>query len=248
MAIFNNSDFFDAHGSIGNITLRKVNGQIIVSRKISHNPSNTPAQAARRNSFKQMAKLGKSLKPIIDIGFDPVAHGNKYNHFSKENKALADYMSQNDLSDYDPLPIAMLYKILTDKTFTGQVIAAKGTLQMRSEFTLTPAQQLNALLTLTRPFAAGDNITIALPLIIKINTQLIETIHLETHTLNIEEINTLPSPTQLIINQKTHPTLNLKTLSQKPAIIYGVITTAILHTTKERTTSTFTPLPTNPLS
>jgi hypothetical protein len=239
MAILKNSDFPDAHGSIGNITLRTINGQIIISRKITNNPSNTPAQAARRNSFKQMVKLGKSLKPIINIGYDPTPHGNKYNHFAKENKALADYMSQNNLNDYAPLPIAMLYKILTDKTFTPQVIAAKGTLHMQSEYLLTPAQQLNALLTLSRPFAVGDNITIALPLIIKINTQLIETIHLETHTLSIEEINTLQSPTQLIINQKTHPTLNLKTLSPNPGTIYGVITTTILHTPKERTTSPY---------
>ncbi|MDR0748399.1 MAG: hypothetical protein LBF62_02365 [Tannerellaceae bacterium] len=129
MAILHTSAFIQAHGSIGNITLRSVNGQIIVSRKITSINSNTPKQRVCRSSFRQMTKLAKSLKLIIDTGFDPLKHGSKYNHFYKANTALANFIKQDMIKDCPKLPVCMLYNALTDDTFTGRVLSARGNME-----------------------------------------------------------------------------------------------------------------------
>ncbi|MDR1623488.1 MAG: hypothetical protein LBS04_00735 [Tannerellaceae bacterium] len=230
MAIFQSDAFFDAHGSVGNLTFRNVNGRIIVSRKITRNNSNTPRQKARRSSFALMARLGKSLRPVIQIGFDPVRNGNKYNHFNKANAALADFLSLHDVGDYASVPLYMLYKVLGDDSFTGHVMAARGSMEARSEFVINAGGQVSGLLSLSRAFQAGDRITVVVALLTDVQRRLMETVALHTYSLTPLDLKGMASPNQLVITPEGREELNLCALSPPGGKIRGVITTAIVCT------------------
>ncbi|MDR3141784.1 MAG: hypothetical protein LBU37_08695 [Tannerellaceae bacterium] len=234
MAIIRNNAFFDASGSIGDITFRNVNGRIIVSRKITHTNSNTPKQRACRNSFGQMSKLAKSLKLIINAGFDPIENGSKYNHFYKANAALADFISRNNIKDCDNLPVCMLYNVLADEAFTGQVLSARGNMDARSEFVIDAEGQVSGLLSLSRAFKAGDSITAGIALLVDVHRRLMETVVLQTYALAPPDIEGLTSPNQFLINKKNWEALNACALSPLQGAIRGVVITAIVDGPPDR--------------
>jgi hypothetical protein len=245
MAIIKGGVFDGASKSIGNITLRNVNGQTIASAKVSRNNSNTHKQAARRSSFGLLSKLGSALKPIVDLGFDPVKHGSRCNNFTQSNADLANYFTQSKTEKPPYTPVQYLYKALTDPTFIGQAFASKGNLTSRSEFILDEEGHLNAIVTLSRDYLPADTLTVATILLYTHHQSTGHLIELTTHTIGTQEIPSLPNPRQYLITKTTHPTLNLKTLFHFPATLTAIITTAIITTPTDRSTATFT-VPTNP--
>jgi hypothetical protein len=239
MAIIKGGAFEGARKSVGNVTIRNVNGQTIMSSKVYQNKSNTSKQAARRSSFGLLSKLGRSLKPIISVGFDPVRHGSRFNNFTKSNTDLSNYFSQNKTEDTYPRPLHALYQALTDEAFIGQAVAAKGNLNSKSEFMVDQEGQINGLVSLSRDFIAGDSLTIASIALFWYNNTDFHMIELTTHTLGTADIAELANPRQLIINRMNWPELNINTLFPFPGDITGLMMAAIVSNNAERSTAAF---------
>lgn len=239
MAIIQSSAIGIAQKSVGNITYRNVNGRVVVSQRITTNTSKTPKQLARRNCFGEAAKLGKSLKPIVDIGFDPVKNGSKSNNFTKCNTDLMNFINQNDVDNYLNLPIYMLYKVLTHEEFYGQVLAAKGNMNIRSEFFIDNENQINGLLSLSREFQAGDTLTIAVAVVKKDSHITSEHVELQSLSLGSADIKALDQPKQFVVNKETMPDLNLNTLFPWPGASESIILTAIVTNNTDRSTAVF---------
>jgi hypothetical protein len=100
------------------------------------------------------------------------------------------------------LPVHILYRVLTDDRFTGQVVAAEGYLHSRSEFMVDADGQVNALVNLSRDFKAGDILHVTVALLIKYQYEGIERIIVSSHPIGPRYIQDLPYPRQLVANRE----------------------------------------------
>lgn len=239
MAIIQNSALGLARKSAGNITYRVVNGQVIASKRITENRSKTPKQVARRNGFARVMKLAGRLKPLIETGFDPVKHGSRSNNFVKCNTDLMNFISSNEVSAHESNGLSMLYEVLMNEEFYGQVLAAKGTMNMRSEFFIDTEGQVNGLLSLSRDFQPGDLLTFGIGGIVKRDRITLDIFRIQTLQLGTSDIKALDQPRQFVVNKETMPDLNVRSLFSYYGICEGIILTAIVSNDSERTTSAF---------
>ncbi|MDR0748969.1 MAG: hypothetical protein LBF62_05310 [Tannerellaceae bacterium] len=240
MAIIEGGAFEGARKSIGNVTIRQVNGRTIISAKVSRNNSKTGKQVARRDSFTMLAKLGRFLKPVINIGFEQLKNGSKANNFSKLNTDLGNYLSEHKVKDPYPHPARILYEALTDKAFIGQVVAARGNINCKSEFVIGADGQINGLLSLSRNFMAGDTLTVALILLATFQRKETESIELATYTLGSPDIAALEHPRQFVVGKNNWPGLNTEALRYFPGEITGAVMAAIVTNNADRSTAAFT--------
>jgi hypothetical protein len=243
MAIIENGVFKGACKSVGNVTLRKVNGRTIFSTKISRNYSNTPKQTACRSSFGTLARLGRLLKPVIDIGFDRVRNGSKCNNFTRSNSDLGNYLSQGAAEAKRPLPARLLYRALTDPAFCGQVFAVRGNISCKSEFAVEVDGQIGGSILLSRDFMPGDVLTAGAILITEFQGGELETTALTTYMLSPRDMAALENPRKFLAGRDNWPELNVEALRFFPGRIAGVIMTAIVTRYTERSTALFTATP-----
>jgi hypothetical protein len=240
MAIIENNGFNGMRKSIGNMTFRRVNGQTIASAKIWRNKSNTPKQAARRSSFSRLGKLGAALRQVIDIGFDRPKRGSKFNNFTRCNTDLGNFLTQYNPDAYDRLPLLMLWQVLNDERFMGQVFASRGNMNCLGEFLLDEEGQINGLISLSRNFIPGDMVTIAACIITTTDNQKLPIIDPKTHILGSSDIEALHHPQELIVTKRNWPELNINTFYSKPATFFGAVMAAIVTNGTDRASSVFT--------
>lgn len=86
MAIIDSIVIGTSKKSMGNMTLRKVRGRSIGSKKIMENLSNTEKQAAQRTSFKDISQLMAKISFLINQSYEKSRYGSARNNFFKINK------------------------------------------------------------------------------------------------------------------------------------------------------------------
>lgn len=86
MAIIDSIVIGTSKKSMGNMTLRKVRGRTIGSKKIMENLSSTAKQSTQRNKFKEISQALSKIGFIIDQTFDKSKYGSARNNFFKINK------------------------------------------------------------------------------------------------------------------------------------------------------------------
>ena len=79
------------------MTLRKVRGRAIGSKKIMENLSNTAKQAAQRSDFAQISRCLVYISDAIKNGWEKSKYGSQRNYFFKRNKNVLNGI--NNLSE-----------------------------------------------------------------------------------------------------------------------------------------------------
>ena len=114
------------NGSAGSLTFKQVNGQTVVSEKITAvKKSNTPMQMRQRTKWGNVVQMYKGIMPLINNGFESKAAGcNDFQMFMKVNMPITDiYLTRSEVAGGGC--IAAPYQI-TQGTLPSIVIAGSG--------------------------------------------------------------------------------------------------------------------------
>ena len=114
------------NGSAGSLTFKQVNGQTVVSEKISVvKRSNTPMQMRQRTKWCNVIQMYKGICPLINYGFESKTPGcSDYNMFMKVNMKNSDiYLTREEVAG--GACIAAPYQ-LTQGTLPSIVIVGSG--------------------------------------------------------------------------------------------------------------------------
>ena len=114
------------NGSAGSLTFKQVNGQTVVSEKITAvKKSNTPMQMRQRTKWGNVVQMYKGIMPLINNGFESKAVGcNDFQMFMKVNMPITDiYLTRSEVAGGGC--IAAPYQI-TQGTLPSIVIAGSG--------------------------------------------------------------------------------------------------------------------------
>ena len=114
------------NGSAGSLTFKQVNGQTVVSEKITAvKKSNTPMQMRQRTKWGNVVQMYKGICPLINYGFESKAPGcSDYNMFMKVNMKNSDiYLTREEVAG--GACIAAPYQ-LTQGTLPSIVIVGSG--------------------------------------------------------------------------------------------------------------------------
>ena len=89
------------NGSAGSLTFKQVNGQTVVSEKITAvKKSNTPMQMRQRTKWGNVVQMYKGICPLINYGFESKPLGcSDYNMFMKANMKSSDiYLTREEVA------------------------------------------------------------------------------------------------------------------------------------------------------
>ena len=89
------------NGSAGSLTFKQVNGQTVVSEKITAvKKSNTPMQMRQRTKWGNVVQMYKGICPLINYGFESKPSGcSDYNMFMKANMKSSDiYLTREEVA------------------------------------------------------------------------------------------------------------------------------------------------------
>ena len=89
------------NGSAGSLTFKQVNGQTVVSEKITAvKKSNTPMQMRQRTKWGNVVQMYKGICPLINYGFESKPLGcSDYNMFMKANMKGSDiYLTREEVA------------------------------------------------------------------------------------------------------------------------------------------------------
>ena len=89
------------NGSAGSLTFKQVNGQTVVSEKITAvKKSNTPMQMRQRTKWGNVVQMYKGICPLINYGFESKPAGcSDYNMFMKANMKGSDiYLTREEVA------------------------------------------------------------------------------------------------------------------------------------------------------
>ena len=114
------------NGSAGSLTFKQVNGQTVVSEKITAvKKSNTPMQMRQRTKWGNVIQMYKGICPLINYGFESKAPGcSDYNMFMKVNmKGSNIYLTREEVAGGGC--VAYPYQ-LTQGTLPSIVIVGSG--------------------------------------------------------------------------------------------------------------------------
>ena len=114
------------NGSAGSLTFKQVNGQTVVSEKITAvKKSNTPMQMRQRTKWGNVVQMYKGICPLINYGFEAKPAGySDYNMFMKANMKLTDiYLTRQEVAG--GACIAAPYQ-LTQGSLPSIVVVGKG--------------------------------------------------------------------------------------------------------------------------
>ena len=114
------------NGSAGSLTFKQVNGQTVVSEKVTAvRNSRTPAQQRQRTKWGNVVQMYKGIMPLINNGFESKAVGcNDFQMFMKVNMPITDiYLTRSEVAGGGC--IAAPYQI-TQGTLPSIVIAGSG--------------------------------------------------------------------------------------------------------------------------
>ena len=114
------------NGSAGSLTFKQVNGQTVVSEKVTAvRNSRTPAQQRQRTKWGNVVQMYKGIMPLINNGFESKAAGcNDFQMFMKVNMPITDiYLTRSEVAGGGC--IAAPYQI-TQGTLPSIVIAGSG--------------------------------------------------------------------------------------------------------------------------
>ena len=114
------------NGSAGSLTFKQVNGQTVVSEKVTAvRNSRTPAQQRQRTKWGNVVQMYKGIMPLINNGFESKAVGcNDFQMFMKVNMPTTDiYLTRSEVAGGGC--IAAPYQI-TQGTLPSIVIAGSG--------------------------------------------------------------------------------------------------------------------------
>ena len=114
------------NGSAGSLTFKQVNGQTVVSEKITAvKKSNTPMQMRQRTKWGNVVQMYKGICPLINYGFESKPAGcSDYNMFMKANMKGSDiYLTREEVAGGGC--IAAPYQ-LTQGTLPSIVIVGSG--------------------------------------------------------------------------------------------------------------------------
>ena len=114
------------NGSAGSLTFKQVNGQTVVSEKITAvKKSNTPMQMRQRTKWGNVVQMYKGICPLINYGFESKPLGcSDYNMFMKANMKGSDiYLTREEVAGGGC--VAYPYQ-LTQGTLPSIVIVGSG--------------------------------------------------------------------------------------------------------------------------
>ena len=114
------------NGSAGSLTFKQVNGQTVVSEKITAvKKSNTPMQMRQRTKWGNVVQMYKGICPLINYGFESKPSGcSDYNMFMKANMKSSDiYLTREEVAGGGC--VAYPYQ-LTQGTLPSIVIVGSG--------------------------------------------------------------------------------------------------------------------------
>ena len=114
------------NGSAGSLTFKQVNGQTVVSEKITAvKKSNTPMQMRQRTKWGNVVQMYKGICPLINYGFESKPAGcSDYNMFMKANMKGSDiYLTREEVAGGGC--IAAPYQ-LTQGTLPSIVVTGSG--------------------------------------------------------------------------------------------------------------------------
>ena len=114
------------NGSAGSLTFKQVNGQTVVSEKITAvKKSNTPMQMRQRTKWGNVVQMYKGICPLINYGFESKPAGcSDYNMFMKANMKSSDiYLTREEVAGGGC--VAYPYQ-LTQGTLPSIVIVGSG--------------------------------------------------------------------------------------------------------------------------
>ena len=114
------------NGSAGSLTFKQVNGQTVVSEKITAvKKSNTPMQMRQRTKWGNVVQMYKGICPLINYGFESKPLGcSDYNMFMKANMKSSDiYLTREEVAGGGC--VAYPYQ-LTQGTLPSIVIVGSG--------------------------------------------------------------------------------------------------------------------------
>ena len=114
------------NGSAGSLTFKQVNGQTVVSEKITAvKKSNTPMQMRQRTKWGNVVQMYKGICPLINYGFESKPAGcSDYNMFMKANMKGSDiYLTREEVAGGGC--VAYPYQ-LTQGTLPSIVITGSG--------------------------------------------------------------------------------------------------------------------------
>ena len=89
------------NGSAGSLTFKQVNGQTVVSEKITAvKKSNTPMQMRQRTKWGNVVQMYKGICPLINYGYESKPAGcSDYNMFMKANMKGSDiYLTREEVA------------------------------------------------------------------------------------------------------------------------------------------------------
>ena len=89
------------NGSAGSLTFKQVNGQTVVSEKVTAvRNSRTPAQQRQRTKWGNVVQMYKGIMPLINNGFESKAVGcNDFQMFMKVNMPVTDiYLTRQEVA------------------------------------------------------------------------------------------------------------------------------------------------------
>lgn len=96
MALLKSIAIGPGRGSAGDATYRQVDGRTIMSARVRTNASKSTAQTIQRGLFGRAAAFATSFSPCVDVFFDKLKYGTKYNQFIKSNwPSLKDWAHQD---------------------------------------------------------------------------------------------------------------------------------------------------------
>ena len=114
------------NGSAGSLTFKQVNGQTVVSEKITAvKKSNTPMQMRQRTKWGNVVQMYKGIAPLINYGYEAKPVGcSDYNMFMKANMKSSDiYLTRQEVAGGGC--IAAPYQ-LTQGTLPSIVVSGEG--------------------------------------------------------------------------------------------------------------------------
>ena len=114
------------NGSAGSLTFKQVNGQTVVSEKITAvKKSNTPMQMRQRTKWGNVVQMYKGIAPLINYGYESKPVGcSDYNMFMKANMRSSDiYLTRQEVAGGGC--IAAPYQ-LTQGTLPSIVVSGEG--------------------------------------------------------------------------------------------------------------------------
>ncbi len=174
-----------------------------------HKNSKSPKQIVQRGAFAITGKLGKTLLPVLKLGFKKNQYGGCYTNFIRENTSYTSYARTSDKISSTVPPLRNLYEAIHDTDFTGKVTIANGELTYSSKLQLTDTNKLIGKLYLSRNFQVDDTIVFVILGTYELIGSVFENIQLYGKKLTKEDIASLTSKTKFDIDETTFPDFDL---------------------------------------